>query len=196
MAQADPEKNSTDTEDSWIKYDTKSPSPYFSYDYLRMRDHYPPRHCFYDLLSESDQERFALLWLRSLFFKHGLISEQTMSEDKGYIWEESLYCFVCNGVPGYWLYDDRMNCFSCFAVDGDYVDQRDRVAETIRDLIIRDGSNITLEDWQAVRSAYSKKSAQISSQSVRRSGAKYRARKLWIRKKTHRGKRGSQGGPV
>ena len=125
----------------------------YEFDFDNLYSFMPPADRFRDLLDEPDRKRVVLIWLESLFFKRGFISGETLSRTKGYVWEESLYFFFCNGIPGYWLFDDRMDMVSYFAVDADHNDKKEFVAKALRNLIEADGPNVTLKDWENVRKA-------------------------------------------
>ena len=126
---------------------------YGTYDihFKNLQNFMPPKQSFYDLLDEAEKNNDELIWFQSLFFKHGIITRETLSMTEAYIWEESLYYFCFDGIPGYWMYDDRMRLITHFAVDADYYDKKEYVAEGLRKVIETDGPNITVKDWEKVK---------------------------------------------
>ena len=113
----------------------------------------PPKAQFYDLLNDLDKDRSVLLWLECLFFRHGMITRETMSKTVFYAGEELLEHFVCDGVPGLLLFDLRMDEIEFFSVKKRYKKRRDPVAETIRDLIRNEGRSVTYDDLTTARRA-------------------------------------------
>lgn len=126
---------------------------YGAYDihFKNLQNFMPPKQSFYDLLDDAEKSDDELIWIQSLFFKHGIITRETLSMTEAYISEESLYCFCFDSIPGYWMYDNRMRLISHFAVDADYNDKKEYVAEGLRKVIETDGLNITVKDWEKVK---------------------------------------------
>ncbi len=125
----------------------------YDFHFRNLYNFMPPKQNFYNLLNELEKDHDELIWIKSLFFKHGIITGETLSMTERYIWEESLYFFYFDGIPGYWMYDDGMCWITHFAVDADYYDKKKYVAEGLRKVIETDGINITIEDWEKVKTA-------------------------------------------
>lgn len=123
----------------------------YDFHFRNLYNFMPPKQNFYNLLNELEKDHDELIWIKSLFFKHGIITGETLSMTERYIWEESLYCFYFDGIPGYWMYDDGMCWITHFAVDADYNDKKEYVAEGLRKVIETDGPNITVKDWEKVK---------------------------------------------
>ena len=114
-------------------------------------EYFPPSDRFLNLLNAEERDCCELIWYLSLFHKFGMIPTKPVLFNGFGIWT-SYYEFEIRGISCMLIYDDEYEMVNNFYADGDAEDRKE-AAEALRDLIAREGSGVTYEDWLALRNS-------------------------------------------
>ncbi len=110
-----------------------------SFSFINQQDFMPPKKEFYDLLNSQEKNSVALIWFSCILKKHG-IALKPLNRHNG----KAGYRFCYDEISVRLYKNESDSGFEFYVAD---IDKCEKIAEALRDIIVKEGRGISYNDW-------------------------------------------------